>query len=133
MKLIKVGVACTNQTPLAWDENFAHLRQAIEHARAEGVTLVCLPELAITGYGCEDTFHMDGVQDMYAFAQLDMLAPHTKGMAVTVGLPVYHEKALYNLRGAARRRSHHRLRRQAVPRRRRHPLRAAVVQAVAGR
>lgn len=95
MKLIKVGVACVNQTPLAWDTNLAHLRTAIEHARAEGVTLLCLPELAITGYGCEDAFFMDGLLDA-AFAQLDALAPLTKGMAVAVGLPVYHEKALYN-------------------------------------
>jgi len=95
MKLVKVAVACTNQTPLAWDENFAHLRIAIEQARGEGVTLLCLPELAITGYGCEDTFHMDGVQDT-AFAQLELLAPLTRDMVVCVGLPVYHEKALYN-------------------------------------
>lgn len=95
MKLIKVGVACVNQTPLAWDENFAHLRQAIEHARAEGVTMLCLPELAITGYGCEDAFFMDGLLDT-AFAQLELLATLTRGMCVAVGLPLYHEKALYN-------------------------------------
>ncbi len=95
MKLIKLAVACVNQTPFAWDENFAHLRMAIEHARAEGATMLCLPELAITGYGCEDAFFMDGLQDT-AFAQLDALAALTKGMVVVVGLPVYHEKALYN-------------------------------------
>ncbi len=95
MKLLKVAVACVNQTPFAWDENFAHLRMAIEHARAEGASLLCLPELAITGYGCEDAFFMTGLQDE-AFAQLDALAPLTKGMVVVVGLPVYHEKALYN-------------------------------------
>ena len=95
MKLVKVGVACVNQTPLAWDENFAHLRQAIEHARAEGVTMLCLPELAITGYGCEDAFFMDGLLDT-AFAQLDLLATLTQGMVVAVGVPLYHEKALYN-------------------------------------
>ncbi|MCW5805570.1 MAG: NAD+ synthetase, partial [Deltaproteobacteria bacterium] len=95
MRLIKVAVACVNQTPFAWDENFAHLRIAIEEARREGATVLCLPELAITGYTCEDAFFMDGLQDT-AFAQLDALAPLTKGMVVAVGLPVYHEKALYN-------------------------------------
>ncbi|MGE3767015.1 MAG: nitrilase-related carbon-nitrogen hydrolase, partial [Kofleriaceae bacterium] len=95
MRLIKVAVACVNQTPFAWDENFAHLRQAIDHARAEGVSMLCLPELAITGYGCEDAFFMDGLQDL-AFQQLDQLAQLTEGMVVAVGLPVYHEKALYN-------------------------------------
>src|SRR5262245_23128369 len=95
MKLIKVAVASVNQTPFAWDSNFAHLRMAIDHARAEGATMLCLPELAITGYACEDAFFMDGLQDV-AFAQLDALAPLTRGMVVAVGMPVYHEKALYN-------------------------------------
>src|SRR5688572_14678263 len=95
MKLIKVAVACVNQTPFAWESNFAHLRMAIDHARAEGATMLCLPELAITGYGCEDAFFMDGLQDV-AFAQLEALAPLTRGMVVAVGLPVYHEKAVYN-------------------------------------
>src|SRR5580698_8519252 len=95
MKLVKVAVACVNQTPLAWDANFAHLRTAIEHARAEGVTMLCLPELAITGYGCEDAFFMDGLLDT-AFLQLDAIAALTRGMVVAVGVPLYHEKALYN-------------------------------------
>jgi NAD+ synthase (glutamine-hydrolysing) len=95
MKLVKLAVACVNQTPFAWESNFAHLRMAIEHARAEGATMLCLPELAITGYGCEDAFFMDGLQDV-AFAQLDALAPLTRGMVVAVGMPLYHEKALYN-------------------------------------
>ncbi len=95
MRLIKVAVACVNQTPFAWDENFAHLKQAIDHARAEGVSMLCLPELAITGYGCEDAFFMDGLQDL-AFSMLDQLAPLTEGIVVAVGLPIYHEKALYN-------------------------------------
>ncbi|HEX8110115.1 MAG TPA: nitrilase-related carbon-nitrogen hydrolase, partial [Kofleriaceae bacterium] len=95
MRLVKVAVACVNQTPLAWDDNLAHLRTAIAQARAEGVTVLCLPELAITGYGCEDAFFMHGLLDT-AFAQLDALAAETGGMVVAVGLPVYHEKALYD-------------------------------------
>src|SRR5262249_33738541 len=48
-----------------------------------------------TGYACEDAFFMDGLQDT-AFAQLEALAALTSGMVVAVGLPGYHEKALYN-------------------------------------
>ncbi len=95
MRLVKVAVACVNQTPFAWDANLAHLRHAIERAREDGVTVLCLPELAITGYGCEDAFFMDGLQDT-AFAQLEALAALTTGMVVAVGLPVFHEKALYD-------------------------------------
>ena len=95
MRLVKVAVACVNQMPFDWDANFTHLGAAITQARAEGVTMLCLPELAITGYSCEDAFFMDGLLDT-AFAQLEALAELTRGMVVAVGLPVYHEKALYN-------------------------------------
>ncbi|MBA2538588.1 MAG: NAD+ synthetase, partial [Deltaproteobacteria bacterium] len=95
MQLIKVGVACVNQTPFAWDQNFMNLASAIDQARTAGVSLLCLPELAITGYACEDAFFMDGLQDT-AFAQLEALAELTTNMVVAVGLPIYHEKALYN-------------------------------------
>ena len=95
MQLIKVGVAVVNQTPLDWDGNRARLLRAITDARAAGVTLLCLPELAITGYGCEDTFFMPSLQAR-ALAELQALAPHTRGMVVAVGVPVYFEKALYN-------------------------------------
>jgi NAD+ synthase (glutamine-hydrolysing) len=95
MKLVKVGVACLNQTPLDWDRNLANIREAIRRARAAGVSLLLLPEMAITGYGCEDTFFMPAMQES-AFAALEALAPDTKGMVVAVGVPVYLEKALYN-------------------------------------
>ena len=132
MKLIKVAVACVNQTPFAWETNFAHLRMAIEHARAEGATLLCLPELAITGYGCEDAFFMDGLQDT-AFAQLEALAPLTQGHGRRGRAARLSREGAVQRGRAARRRQDRRLRREAVPRRRRHPLRAALVQAVAGR
>jgi NAD+ synthase (glutamine-hydrolysing) len=95
MKLVKVGVACLNQTPLDWDRNTANIREAIRRARAENVSLLLLPEMAITGYGCEDTFFMPALQEE-AFRVLEELAPETKGLVVAVGLPVYLEKALYN-------------------------------------
>jgi NAD+ synthase (glutamine-hydrolysing) len=95
MKLVKVGVACLNQTPLDWDRNIANIREAIRRARGEGVSLLLLPEMAVTGYGCEDTFFMPAMQET-AFAMLEAIAADTAGMVVAVGLPVYFEKALYN-------------------------------------
>ena len=62
MKLIKVAAAVLNQTPLDWDGNRANIVAAIEAARRQGVSILCLPELCITGYGCEDAFHSPGVQ-----------------------------------------------------------------------
>lgn len=95
MKLIKVGAAVCNQTPLDWDGNQARLVDAIRRARADGVTVLCLPELCITGYGCEDAFFSPGLQEM-ALRVLEALAAETTGMVVSVGLPLYYEKALYN-------------------------------------
>ena len=95
MKLIKVAIACLNQTPFAWEHNLGNVRAAIAAARAADATLLCLPELCLTGYGCEDEFFAPGLQEQ-AFAALRELLPETRGMVVSFGLPLYHEKALYN-------------------------------------
>ena len=57
MKLIKVAAAVLNQTPLDWEGNQCRIQAAIAQARAKHASIVCLPELCITGYGCEDAFH----------------------------------------------------------------------------
>ncbi|HJZ89119.1 MAG TPA: NAD(+) synthase [Polyangia bacterium] len=95
MKLIKVAAAVLNQTPLDWAGNQARIRAAIEDARAQGVTLLCLPELCITGYGCEDAFLARGVQET-AWRLLGELVPATRGMIVSLGLPLLHHNALFN-------------------------------------
>ena len=95
MKLIKAAAAALNQTPLAWEQNKANILGAIAQARHEGVSLLCLPELCITGYGCEDAFHSAGVSRM-ALGVLCEIVPETKGMIVAMGLPVLHGDALYN-------------------------------------
>lgn len=95
MKLIKVGAAVLNQTPLAWESNKAHILRAIEDARHQGVSLLCLPELCITGYGCEDAFHAPGVQET-ALQVLFEILPATHGMLVCVGLPLVHQNGIFN-------------------------------------
>ena len=95
MQLITLGAACLNQTPLDWDGNHRRMVAAIDEARERQVGLLCLPELCVTGYGCEDMFFSAGVQQT-ALEQLAALAPETRGIAVAVGLPVFHESALYN-------------------------------------
>lgn len=95
MKLVKVGVAVLNQTPLDWERNKQHILEAIETARAGQVSILCLPEMCIPGYGCEDAFHSPGLQAT-AMEVLTEIAPATAGMIVCVGLPLYFDKALYN-------------------------------------
>lgn len=95
MKLIKVAAAALNQTPLDWDGNQANILGALVDAKAKGATVVCLPELCITGYGCEDAFLSPGVVEMAGRVLLE-IAPHTEGMIASLGLPVLHEGGLYN-------------------------------------
>ncbi|MEW6303527.1 MAG: NAD(+) synthase [Verrucomicrobiota bacterium] len=95
MKLIKVGAAALNQTALDWEHNKQNIVGAICEARAAGITLFCLPELAIPGYGCEDAFHSPSVHKI-SWEVLHELLPETHGMVVAVGLPVFHQNALFN-------------------------------------
>ncbi len=95
MKLLKVAAAALNQTPLDWESNLQNIIGAIETAREEGATMLCLPELCITGYGCEDAFHSPGVLET-AKTFLLQLAPKTRGMVVSVGLPVMYAGAVFN-------------------------------------
>ena len=95
MQLVKVGAAVLNQTPLAWESNKAHIVASIEAARRERVSLLCLPELCITGYGCEDAFLSPAMQRT-AWRMLEEIVPSTAGIVVSIGLPVLHHSALYN-------------------------------------
>ena len=95
MKLIKVAAAVLNQTPLDWNGNKARIIQTLEEARRQEVSIVCLPELCITGYGCEDAFQSPGVQKMAQRVLLELL-PHTAGMIVSLGIPIFHGGGLFN-------------------------------------
>ena len=96
MNLIQVGAAVLNQTPLDWEGNRRNIVAAIRAARAEGVTLLCLPELCVSGYGCEDAFHSVGLQRV-ALEVLREILPETEGMIVSLGVPLSHNNALYNM------------------------------------
>jgi len=95
MKLIKVSAAVLNQTPLDWDGNRDRILHAVEAARHQGVSILCLPELCISGYGCEDAFHSPGVQQM-ALRVLLEIVPATRGLIVSLGLPVAYRHGLFN-------------------------------------
>jgi NAD+ synthase (glutamine-hydrolysing) len=95
VKPIMLGAAVLNQTPLDWDGNRARILSALSEARDRGVQILCLPELCITGYGCEDAFHSGGVLDLAARILQEVRA-ESRGMIVAVGLPVLHQNALFN-------------------------------------
>jgi len=95
MKRLRIGLAGLNQTPLDWAGNLARIRKARDLAREQDVQLLCLPELAVSGYGCEDYFlhpdtcarSLDGVR---------ALARECGREALLVGLPFSFEGYTYN-------------------------------------
>lgn len=95
VRSVRLGAAALNQTPLDWDGNLRRARAAIDEARAEKVSMLCLPELALSGYGCEDLF-LSPFLASTAAESLEALLPHTEGMVVAVGLPVLHAGVLFN-------------------------------------
>ena len=95
MKL-KVAAAALNQIPLAWDHNLANIKQAISKAKEDNVDVLCLPELCITGYGCEDMFHSQAVLDKAMSILNNDIVSMCRGITVSVGLPVVHKGAVYN-------------------------------------
>src|SRR5262245_54788688 len=97
---IRLAAAAVNQTPMAWETNLRHIRAAIATARDFDVSILCLPELCLTGYGCEDMYFSAGVQRT-ALDVLRQLVPDTKGMFACIGLPAFYEGALYNTAAVA--------------------------------
>lgn len=96
MRLLKIAAGVLNQTPLDWLGNRENILAAIASARSEQVGVLCLPELCITGYGCEDAFHSSGVHAT-ALEMLQSIVPETKGIAVSVGLPVTYAGGVFNV------------------------------------
>ena len=95
MKTIALAATSLNQTPLAWQSNTANIRAAISQARAGGAAIVCLPELCLTGYGCEDAFLSPNTH-AHAWASLREILPDTAGLTVSFGLPVFHHNTVFN-------------------------------------
>ena len=95
MRRIRLGAGILNQTPLDWQGNAQRIRHALDAARQQSVQVLCLPELCLTGYGCEDMFLAPHVWET-AWEQLQQLIPHTTGLLVTLGLPLRVGNGVYN-------------------------------------
>ncbi len=95
MKPVKVATAVLNQTPLDWDGNRANIVGAIGEARAAGACLLCLPEMCVPGYGCEDAYLSPNVHEK-SWEVLQEILPETYGMVVSLSLPVPYRNTLFN-------------------------------------
>ncbi len=93
---MKIAGATLNQTPLDWKNNIKNIVSAIRQAKKEGIELLALPELALTGYGCQDVFLSKWIYEKSLEILLDEIIPETAGIAVNIGLPLHFEHTNYN-------------------------------------
>lgn len=96
MRYLKVAAASLNQIPLDWEHNYQNILQAIHKTRLQNASVLCCPELCITGYGCEDMFLATSTNKQ-AISVLERLLPETQNLIVAVGLPLLYQQALYNV------------------------------------
>lgn len=92
---ITVAGACLNQTPIDWENNKQNIIYAVEYARMNGAQFLCLPELCITGYGCEDLFLSDWIYET-AIQKLLEIKEYCFDITVAVGIPIKFEGHNYN-------------------------------------
>ena len=77
--------------------NAEQIRLQIDEALAEGVEVVCFPELSLTGYTCADLFFTQALQQS-AMRELETICDYTRGKAiiVLVGAPLKVDNDLFN-------------------------------------
>lgn len=95
MRRYRIAGATVNQTPLDWTGNINRLKSTLRSAIHAKVEILCLPELSITGYGCEDMFLGDWLTEK-AISYLPELIEETSGIFTTLTLPIRHKGKLYN-------------------------------------
>ena len=96
MNTIRLAAATLNTTPLDWSGNLAKIQNAIQQAEAAQTSVLCLPELCISGYGCEDMFLSPNTLQI-AMSHAKKAARTSKtNMIFTLGLPVAYKGSVYN-------------------------------------
>ena len=95
MRMLTIGAASLNQTPFEWEGNMRNIREAILQAKEKEVDILCLPELCITGYGCEDVFLSEWLPTK-ALQLLGQVKEWCTDITVAIGLPFRFRGDLYN-------------------------------------
>lgn len=93
--MLKIGGASVNQIPFHWSNNTENILAAIAEARIQNIKILCLPELCITGYGCEDVFLSEWLSER-AWQEVLKIADYCDDITVSVGLPVRIDGVTYN-------------------------------------
>lgn len=93
----RIGTAALRQIPFDFKGNVSRILSAIERAIDAHINILLMPELALTGYGCEDNFSYQEFNHATEAALNDVLAgfqalshqcKHADSMVVAMGMPV---------------------------------------------
>ena len=102
---LTLATASLNQTPLDWEGNITRILEALRtlsirtSSYSGAPDIVLLPELCISGYGCEDAFHSTDVIHRSIDALLNIAAEARvilPDSAVVCGLPLRIHDHIYN-------------------------------------
>ncbi len=95
MRTYRISGATVNQTPLDWKGNIENIKHVLKQARDNDVEILCLPELSISGYGCEDLFLSEWLPKK-TLSLIPELINETKGLLTSFNIPLKFKGKLYN-------------------------------------
>jgi NAD+ synthase (glutamine-hydrolysing) len=94
--ILRLAAASVATTPLDFSGNLERCLEAVRQAREAGARIAVLPELCLSGYGCEDMFLSSWVGER-ALASLNELRERIPaGILVACGLPLRLQGRIYN-------------------------------------
>lgn len=97
MKILRLAAAAINTTPKDWPGNCEKILAVLAEAKRQEVDFVCLPELCVSGYGCEDEFHAPYVSATSLRILEEKIVPAVQGLGAAVGLPLSYGGSIYNV------------------------------------
>lgn len=98
LNYIKVGAATLDVKVANVEHHKAQIIQSMDKAQADGVRLLCLPELSLTGYTCQDLFWSKNLlhEARQALLEIAEYSLNTPGLVVVAGLPIEHCGRVFN-------------------------------------
>jgi len=94
--ILRLSSAAISTTPFDFRGNLDRALEAVDRARTAGAHVVVLPELCLSGYGCEDMFLSNWVAERSLASLRELARAVPRGMVVAAGLPIRLRGRVHN-------------------------------------
>jgi NAD+ synthase (glutamine-hydrolysing) len=94
--IVRLSAAALSTTPFDFRGNLDRALDALRRAREVGAHVLVLPELCLSGYGCEDMFLSTWVAERSLAALRELADAVPDGMLVAAGLPIRLRGRVHN-------------------------------------